>query len=334
MSQKIRIAAGMLLMVACTSGVVFSQMSGNAGKEFNEAFYAELQTSEDELMQFGDSLQPLFADMQRNVQSKAMVVIMERMKDTSSPMTPEEGMQIGLGIAIDELAGMQQPVNEKATEFFTEDGRQKMHLRLFQLKEGLMDRLGTTENQETIQGAYGFDMIQLMGGYPDFLAFSPEQRELISRQQKETSLGVMKLITQGTMKMMAENPEKLQQIQQAAKEFGEAKTDEEREEIGKKIQELNKDMLKDVLPEMKRLLIKGHEDFHRALTDTQKAIIKAVMADMPDYMKKLLAEADKEGGLSGLDSWVPGAGVPGVNPNRETPRQRTNSGGGRAFSGD
>jgi len=334
MSHKIRIAACILLMIVWTSSVVFSQMSGDAGKEFNEAFYAELQTSEAELMQFGESLQPLFADMQRNVQAKTLAVVMERVKDTSSPMTPEEGMQIGLGIAIDELAGMQQPINEKATEFFSEEGRQKMHLRLFQLKEGLMNRVKESDNPELIQGAFGFDMMQLMGGYPDFLEFSPEQRELISKQQKETSLGVMKLVTQGTMKMITENPEKLQQIQSAAREFGDAKTDEEREEIGKKIQELNKDMLKDVLPEMKRLLIKGHEDFHRALTDAQKAKIKAVMAAMPDYMKKLLAEAEKDGGLSGLESWVPGAGVPGVNPNRETPRQRTNSGGGRAFPGD
>jgi predicted transcriptional regulator len=259
---------------------------------------------------------------------------MERVKDTSSPITPEEGMKLGLGIAVDGIAGMQKPINDKAAEFFSEEGRQKMHLRLFQLKEGLMERLGSTDSQESTQAAFGFDMMQLMGGQPDFLELSPEQHELITQQQKETSLEALALVTQGTMKMVTTNPEKLAEIQRLTQEFGNAQTDEEREEIAKKLQNIQGDMLKDVAPELKQVLIKGHEDFKRVLTDAQKAKIKAVMADMPDYMKKLLAEVDQDGGaLSGLESWVPGMGTPGANPNREAPRQRSGS-GGRAFPGN
>ena len=333
MYYRFRIAALMLLMLVCCSGVVFSQISGDSGKEFNQAFYQELQSSEDEMMQFGQSLQPLFEDMQANVQSKTMAAVMERMGDASSPMTPEEGMKLAMGIAMDEMVGMQKPINDRANEFFSEDGRQKIHLRLFQLKTGLIERLGETDESEAIQAAFGFDMLQLMGGQPDFLALSPEQHELITKQQKETSLEAITLTTQATMKVITANPEKLAEIQQLVEGFQKAETDEEREEIAKKLQAVNGDIYKDIAPQLKTILIKGHEDFMRALTDAQKAKIKAVMADMPDYMKKLLADVNKGGdALSGLDSWIPGMGAPGVNPNREAPRQRTRS--GRAFPGN
>ena len=197
-----------------------------------------------------------------------------------------------------------------------------------------MERLDSSDSQEAMQAAFGFDMIQLMGGQPDFLELSPEQRDLITRQQKETSLEAMTLVTQSTMKMVTTNPGKLAEIQRLSQEFGKAQTDEEREEIAKKMQEFQGDMMKDVAPQLKQVLLKGHEDFKRALTDAQRAKIKAIMADMPDYVKNLLAEVDKDGNaLSGLESWVPGMGAPGVNPNREAPRQRS-GGGGRAFSGN
>ena len=332
MGYRIRITAAALWIVCC-SGVVFSQISGDSGKEFNQAFYAEMQSSEAEMMQFGQSLQPLFQEMQVSVQTKTMAAAMERMKDTTSPMTPEEGMKMGMGIAMDEMIGLQKPVNDKAAEFFTEEGRQKIHLRLFQVKTGLMDRLGTTDNMEAIQAAFGFDMLQLMGGHPDFLELSPEQRELITKQQKETSLAALTLTTQAAMKMITENPGKLAELQQSMEEFQQAETDEERGEIAKKIQAVNVDIYTGIAPELKAVLIKGHEDFMRVMTDAQKAKIRAIMADMPDYVKNLLVEVDKGGSaLSGLDSWVPGMGAPGVNPNREAPRQR--SGGSRAFPGD
>ena len=333
MSLKFRIAALTLLVIAWSSGVVFSQITGDPGKEFNQAFYNELQTSEDEMRQFGQSLQPLFEDLGKNIAEKTMPLITERMRDTSSPPTPEEMMKLSMGIAMDEMIGMQKPINDKATEFFSEEGRQKMHLRLFQVKTGLIERLGATDDTEAVHAAFGFDMLHLMGGQPDFLELSPEQRELITQQQKETFIEAMTLTTQATMKMITANPGKLAEIQRLAGELQEAKTDEEREEITKKLQATNVDIYKDIAPELKTILIKGHEDFMRVLTDAQKAKIKAVMTDMPDYVKNLLAEVNKGGNaLSGLESWVPGAGVPGINPNREAPRQRTGGGGGRAFS--
>ncbi len=334
MSHRVRIAACTILMTACCAGVVFSQIEGDSGKEFNQAFYKELQISEDDIMQFGESLKPMYEDMQKNIQAKAMAEIPKRMADSSEPMTPESAMRFGMEIAMDELVGMQQPINDQAREFFSEEKRQKMHLRLFQLKEGLIDQLGSSDNPDITQGAFGFEVIQLMGGQPDFLELSPEQSDLITKQQKETSGEAMTLITQAQMKVFMSDPAKLGEIQRLGKEFAEAQTDEERTEIAKKIQAVQGDIFKDLAPQLKTILLKGHENFMRTLTDAQRAKIKSVMAEMPDYMKKLLAEANKDGaGISGLESWVPGMGAPGVpNPRREAPRQRPR--GGRTFPGE
>jgi len=124
------------------------------------------------------------------------------------------------------------------------------------------------------------------------------------------------------MKAIAGNPGTLAEIERLTREHRNASTDEEREEIGKKLQTVTGDMLKDLMPDLKKILIKGHADFHRILTEVQKFKIRAIMADMPDSMKKRIDEANKEGGLSAWDSWVSGIGVPGVNPNREAQRQR------------
>ena len=332
MSHRIHNAVCAILMIAC-SGVAFSQMTMDSDKEeeFKQAFYTELQTSGDEMTRFGESLQPLFEEMQKNVQARAMAEIPKRMANLSTPMTPEQGMRFGMEIAMEEMVELQKPINGKSKEFFTEEQLQKMHLRLFQFKEGLMGQLETTDNQDVTQAAFGFEMLQLMGGQPDFLDLSPEQRDLILKQQKDSSAEALLIVTQANMKRLMMDPGKLEEIQRLAKELRKAETDEERVEFTKKFQEFNRNMFKDIAPELRKILIKGHEDFQRVLTDAQKAKIKSVMADMPDYMKNLLAEVNKDGGtLSGLESWVPGMGPPGVsNPNREAPRQR--SGGGRAF---
>ena len=332
MSHKFCIASCMLFLITCCSGVVFSQVSFDSDREFRRELFSELHKSEAEMRQFGESVRSLFDEIPQKVQAKVMPAIMERMRDTSTPMSPEEGMKLGLGIALDEMIEIQKPFNDKTAEFFTEEGRQTLHLRMFQVRMGFMDHLEATDNPEAVQAAFGLDMFQLMSGQPDFIDLSPEQRELLIKQQRETSLEALSLTTQATLKMVTTNPEKLAEIRRLADAMTKAETEEEREKIAKQLQRANMETMSEIAPEMKAILIRGHEDFMRVLTDAQKAKIKAVMADMPESLKKLLAEIDKGGSaLSGLESWVPGMGVPGVNPNREAPRQRT-GGGSRAFS--
>ena len=125
-------------------------------------------------------------------------------------------------------------------------------------------------------------------------------------------------------------------MQLMTKSYVAAVAGEKHSEIDLKVRELELDILKDDLPELKAALIEGRESYMRVLTDAQKAKIKAVMDDMPDYMRNLFAAIDKQGGgLSILHNWQPGMGVPDYpNPNREAPRERPRSDGGRAFPGE
>jgi cytochrome c556 len=305
----------MLMLSVAGSGFVLSQPS----EEIRQAFFQDMQKSGDEIRQLSESIMPLFADMAKNMQPKVMAAITERMKDTSTPPTEEEMIKLGQDIAVDGFIEMRKPLNEKATEFLSEEGRQKMHLRAFQAKMGLMERLEATDNPDAIEMAMQFHFTQLICGYPDFLELSPEQRELVTQQQKETQIELQMLQLQVARRRQAEAMQK-------------AETDEERERISRTLESNSDDVIKAFAPEMKKLLIKGHEDFMRVLTDAQKAKIKTVMADLPDYIMNMLADMDKGGDMSNvLNSWVPGMGAPGVNPNREAPRERTNTGGGRAF---
>jgi len=325
MKRFLRIVTCVFLMFV-GYGFAFSQIGGEPGKEFNRAMYQELQKSEDEMMQFELSLRPLLEDMDKSVQAKIEAANVD---DTSTSMTPEEMLKLELVINLDEMIGMQKPINDKMSDFFSEEGRQKLHLRLFQLRTGLMERMGATDGQEVVQMVSDLDRIPLLFGQPDFLELSPEQRELIAKQQKDTYLEAMLLQLQTIEKVVT--TEKMAEIQQLAEELQKAETDEEREEITKKFHVANDDLVKDIFkaiaPELKTIFIKGHEDYMRVLTDAQKAKIKAVMNDMPDYMKNLFVEIDRQGGgLSILQLWQPGMGVPDVpNPNREAPRERPKS---------
>ena len=227
---------------------------------------------------------------------------------------------------------MHQKIAEKEKEIFPD--AQKRQQRLFQLREGFSRQV------ESLSDPHDIDMLTTAGNYifrpfaqPSFLELTPEQKDLIKEIQKETSLKILHI----RQKSMREQTEKQNECIQLSMKLSAATTDEERNEIGneisRKLDEMSMVMLKDCMPELKAALIEGHENYMRVLTDAQKATIKAVMDDMPDYMKNLFAAIDKQGGgLSILHNWQPGMGVPDYpNPNRELPRERTNTGGGRAF---
>ena len=313
-----------IFMTSCCSGVTFSQFGGSADPDMRQQLLDDLQMMPTQIQQFGQSLQPLMEEMQKNMQAKIMEELPKRMADTSSPMTQEDGMRLGTEIAIDEMAALQQPINEKFLESFSEAQHQKMHTRMFQMRQGIMERLDSVDSSEFMEGAMMMETTQLMVGQPGFLELTPEQNALIFKQQKETAIKGMSLMAQEDM-----NPEKAAERQRLYEELHKAETDEQREVLENKIRELQLDALKKITPQLKEILKEGHENFMRTLTDAQRAKIKTVMAEMPDYLKKQFDEFDKTGsGLSGLESWVPGMGAPGVNPNREPPRQRS---GGRAF---
>jgi len=70
-----------------------------------------------------------------------------------------------------------------------------------------------------------------------------------------------------------------------------------------------------------------HESVLRVLTDAQRSKLNQILSQTPNYLKKYLAELEKNNDSQTLDfgTWQPGMGFPGKNPNREIKtKQRTN----------
>ena len=257
---------------------------------------------------------------------------LERLETYATRPPEDEIEKILLEVKVDNSVDydfeVQTLLADKMKELFPDS--QKIQQRQFQVFEGIMRRLESLGSPDDI--LYTLRLMDnppaFVNTLPDFLELTPEQIELIKTQQKETVLKARLLREEN------EQPEKIKEIYLWIEKSHKAKTPEEFREISQKLKEINRETAKGIAPQLNEILIQGRENFMRVLTDAQKAKIEAVMADMPDYMKNLFAAIDKQGGgLSILNNWQPGMGVPSVpNPNREAPRERSGS-GGRAFPG-
>ena len=230
-----------------------------------------------------------------------------------------------------EMFRLKQEATNKAQELFPDDLRHKMQTRQFQLAESVMCRLDSLEEvtdvfcaNSLVTGGFHYDVL------PDFLELTPEQHDLIATLQKNNEMERLFLMSRARVDQI----EKSGELQALMDKAGHATNDGEREELFSKISSLEDEVFRHIAPQIKQLTQQYRENFMQVLTDAQKAKIEEVMADMPDYMKSLFAAIDKQGGgLSILNNWQPGMGVPSVpNPNREAPRERNGS-SGRVFPG-
>jgi len=325
----------MLMLSVAGSGFVFSQSVEDAFKEFSRGYANEFLQTEEQMLKRNEYIQAINqirADSHQAHSENMMKLIEERMNTLGPNPTVEERLknarEVGREANFDNEYALAPKVAEKEREIFP-DALEKQK-RQFQLREGITRRLESFGDPQDI-------LLLLESGHPmnnsfaqpDFLELTPEQRDLIKAIRKESFLKREHI----RIKSQEEQPEKEKEFMQLFGSFSTAKTFEEQQEIHRKMLESQVDMLKDYFPELKKILIQERENYMRVLTDAQKAKIKAVMDDMPDYMKNLFAAIDKQGGgLSILHNWQPGMGVPDYpNPNRELPRERTNTGGGRAF---
>ena len=335
----------MLMLSVAGSGFVFSQELEDIHLNFIVGYHDEFYHSEElnqkrrEYSQFANQLHfestQTTAENATKLSTERLNAYVQRIIASGTLPTVEEQDQIIHGAyaeaKFDNEYDLHQKFAEQEKEIFP-DALERQQ-RQFQLQESITRRLELFDDPK--------DMDVLLDGItfdhklaqPDFLELAPEQKDLIKEIQKET---VLKTALIGA-KARSEQPDKQKEIRQLMQKLATGQTDEEPNATYRKIREIQADMLKDYIPELKAALIEGRESYMRVLTDAQKAKIKAVMDDMPDYMKNLFAAIDKQGGgLSILHNWQPGMGVPDYpNPNREAARERTNTGsGGRAFPGE
>ena len=335
MTRFFRTFACVILMFAC-SGVVVSQELQDVFNEFVQGYHNEFASSPEQSQNHREyslaSGQLIMANVQNHNES-----MQKRLNDLGPSFPLEERNKMVNEILADNQFTLRKQIAEKAREIFSDEQYRKMQQRQFQLRENIMRRLESFNDDEDILtlGEIEQSSFYVGDGQPDFLELTPEQRDLIVHQQKDMTIKIRTLLyNQGQMfvnnsqKEFFEKNEEIRQLEEKLDKIPvEMRHEEEAEAIQRQIKKIRNDMLKDVFPKLKEILLKSREDYMRVLTDAQKAKIKAVMAEMPDYMKNLFAEIDRQGGgLNILQLWQPGMGVPDFpNPNREAPRERPKS---------
>ena len=327
------LSMSMLLFVA-GSGFALSQELEDAYKNFFQSYNDEFYQQAGEQMPLkiqNDYVQFTLRIRVQNIdtmQKSIGLYISERENALGRNLTTEERSEITQEGWWDNEYDLHQQFAEKEKEMFP--NAQERQKRQFQLQEGIMKRVESLGDPADIYSLLQIENNTIVRSLaqPDFLDLTPEQRDLIKEIQKEMNMKIFRI----SIKSGREQQEKVNEIARLQEKLRATQNDDEENDIQRKVQEMKVDIIKDYIPELKAVLIEGRESYMRVLTDAQKAKIKAVMDDMPDYMRNLFAAIDKQGGgLSILHNWQPGMGVPGVNPNREAPRERTNTGGGRAF---
>ena len=335
------LSMSILMLSVAGSGFVFSQEIEDTYIKFfvgyNDEFYhsEELEQKRREYSQLANQLHfestQTMAENIGKLSMERLNAYMKRISASGATPTVEEQSQIMAGVHAEAHFDNEYTLCNQLAEIEKEmfPDTQERQQRIFQLQDGIARRLESFDNPRDMFTLTNGIMLGHKFAHPDFLELTPEQKDLIKEIQKETFLKTSLI----SAKARSEQPEKQDEISQLMQKLVTRQTDEEPNAILRKIHEIQAEAIKDYIPELKAALIEGRESYMRVLTDAQKAKIKSVMDDMPDYMKNLFAAIDKQGGgLSILHNWQPGMGVPDYpNPNREAPRQRTNTGGGRAF---
>ena len=212
-----------------------------------------------------------------------------------------------VGSVIDEVgSSITGIIRGELQDFLTADQYRKLETRVLQAHTSMMRGLendANAENPEAILGNMPVGMMQVAIGPPSFLEFTEDQKHRLFELQKRT---ILDCVGAGL-------------------------------EIQKQFPNGNDNtpgLMEALLKKFRPILLRFKREYEKILTDKQKAMIEELMDDMPDYLWGMLPEnrGKEREWRPGANSWKPGDGAPGVNPNAEArPERATRE--GRRFPG-
>jgi len=212
-----------------------------------------------------------------------------------------------VGLAIDEVgSSITGIIRGELQDFLTADQYQKLETRVLQAHTSMMRGLendANAENPEAILGNMPIGMMQVAIGPPSFLEFTEDQKQRLFELQKRTILDCVRAGLE------------------LEKQFSDSNVDiPERMKAG--------------VAKFRPILLRFKREYEKILTDKQKAKIEELMDDMPDYLWGMLPEnrGKERVWRPGANSWKPGDGAPGTNPNAEARPERPRN-EGRRFPG-
>jgi len=204
-----------------------------------------------------------------------------------------------VGMVIDEVgASVTEIVRGELRDFLTADQYQKLETRVLQAHTSLLRSSETSDNPETLMGNFSVGMMQMAIGPAGFLEWTEDQKQRLFELQKRTILdcvgGGLELEKQFPNSNPGNSPE----------------------------------MMQELIKKFRPILLNFKREYEKILTDKQKAIIEELLNDMPDYLWGMMPEnrGKERAWRPGANSWKPGDGAPGENPNREARPERTREG--------
>ena len=259
-----------------------------------EAILADFDLTQAEIMQLGANLGGRMEELREKFEARFREPpTLDNYRDKVGQMFDE------VGPAVSDI------VRGELRDFLTPDQYQKVETRVFQAHTSLMRDIETTENPETLLGNFPVGMMQIVIGPPGVLEFTDDQKQQLLALQRRTAIDSAGVALELENQFPGSNPGN------------------------------SPEMMKAMIEKMRPILLRFKRDYERLLTDKQKAKIEELMDDLPDYLWKMLPEnrGKERPWRPGANSWKPGDGAPGENPNREARPERVINEGGRRFPG-
>lgn len=290
----------LIMFVLCLTmpGLSFAQKL--SPKEIEEQTLADFGTTKEAMERFHRDVMQNVTKFQEGLQARIM-------KESSQPGASEEKVR---DMAMNGMIEIGNIMQETSKKHFSNEQHQKMQLRMFQAMRSVRDNAMKSNDPADTIIAQGIPQAELMKGRPDFLNLTDKQQQEIQEIQKETFKSIQ--MTTQKYAQLNMNPDRQKIIMGLEKKMQDAKTDEERQEIGQKLRTIHIELLKDAVPEFKRLLKEGRDKFDAVLTDAQRAKIEEVMDQVPEYLWQQLPQNQGKDRpwRPGLNSWMPGMGAP------------------------
>ena len=311
MSRKIVDLFSVVTLFFCICGAGFAQEMGP------NAYLDDIGITEEQWVQFQRSYIVKIADLQQGAQERVTKRVMEEVEKGNTPT-----LEMRMRFSIEELTFPEAEFYQsEMNNHFSAEQVEKIRVRNFQSFHGAMNGIEKTDDANVIVGISQFGSVQLTQGHPDFLELTPAQKEELKTIAVDHEVEATKLITESSMKFWQENPEKLTEMTELTQKISEPNSAEEIQKIMNRMSSLAAEMHRDIIPELKQLTVGNYKKFMAVMTDAQKAKIQKVMEDVPDYIWKTFPQnRDKDRPWRpGLDSWMPGMGVPdSASTTRET----------------
>ena len=287
---------GIILCLGLAACSVFAQETDD--EVLKQMILDDIGVTEAEIMQFGINMAGVVEPYQQ--------YIMENSERFENP-TRENSAELVNEMFDNFIFPVVNDLRVEATTFFSEDQYAKMTTRAFQVLELQRD----FDPNATEGDALGAELMKTFL-LPDLAGLDEKQLVDLAALQKEMIVDAVEIDL-----MLNEEYKHLKDEQNLLyMQLSQAETEEEKKTIEERLKKVRKELDKVSAEPAQKILEKMRGKLDTLLTAEQKAKLDKIRQDLPDYLRQaLLKKRGEKTDVStewrpGINSWMPGQGVP------------------------